>query len=100
MDLNEEHRWNVPIVTYAFDKSFLDYFGSNGVAAVEAAIKVLNDLPPASSLVLSNFPVEVSRKNFRAEELQLVDLKSAALAVLLEEWAWHHPPGISSIAAV
>ncbi len=35
MDINEEYRWNVPVVTYAFDQSFLDYFGSNGAAAVE-----------------------------------------------------------------
>ena len=34
MDINEDYRWNVPLVTYGFDQSFLDYFGSNGVAAV------------------------------------------------------------------
>src|SRR5262245_51899616 len=56
MDLREEYRWNVPVVTYAFDQSFLDYFGSNGVAAVESAIQILNNLPPASQIVLTNFP--------------------------------------------
>lgn len=34
MDITEGYRWNVPVVTYGFDRSFLDYFGSNGVAAV------------------------------------------------------------------
>src|SRR5947207_9309804 len=57
MDINEEYRWNVPVVTYGFDKSFLDYFGSNGVAAVESAIQILNDLPPASQIVISNYPL-------------------------------------------
>src|SRR5579864_3591296 len=38
MNINEGYRWNVPVVTYGFGKSFLDYFGSNGVAAVEGAI--------------------------------------------------------------
>ena len=38
MALGEEYRWNVPVLTYAFDQSFVDYFGSNGVAAVESAI--------------------------------------------------------------
>ena len=56
MDINEEYRWNVPVVTYAFDQSFLDYFGSNGVAAVEQAIGVINELPPASSIDLDQLP--------------------------------------------
>ena len=46
MNLGQEYRWNVPVLTYAFDQSFLDYFGSNGVAAVESAIGILNSLPP------------------------------------------------------
>src|SRR5258707_12088328 len=52
MNIGEGYRWNVPVVTYAFDQSFLDYFGSNGVAEVEATIQVLNDLPPASGIGL------------------------------------------------
>ena len=51
MDIGDGYRWNVPVVTYGFDQSFLDYFGTNGVAAVEGAIQILNDLPPASSIV-------------------------------------------------
>src|ERR1051325_5231065 len=50
MNIGEEYRWNVPVVTYGFDASFLEYFGSNGVAAVERAIEVLNRLRPASQL--------------------------------------------------
>ena len=36
MDISNEYRWNVPVVTYGFDQSFMDYFGTNGVAAVDA----------------------------------------------------------------
>ena len=43
MVLGEEYRWNVPVLTYAFDQSFLDYFGSNGVAAVEKAFQIPMD---------------------------------------------------------
>ena len=43
-NLGEEYRWNTPVIYYAFDQSFLDYFGSNGVWAVEQAIAVLNGL--------------------------------------------------------
>ena len=31
-NLGEEYRWSLPKIYYAFDQSFLDYFGSNGVA--------------------------------------------------------------------
>jgi hypothetical protein len=49
MEMGSGYRWNVPVVTYGFDQSFQDYFGTNGVAAVESAIKILNDLPPKSN---------------------------------------------------
>jgi hypothetical protein len=91
MDMNEEYRWNVPVVTYGFDKSFLEYFGSNGVAAVESAIQILNDLPPASDIVLSNYPVETRRLNVRAGAANLSDLKSVALALLVEQLGLAQP---------
>ena len=55
MCISNGYRWNVPVVTYGFDQSFLNYFGSNGVAAVESAIQILNDLPPASQIALTNY---------------------------------------------
>src|SRR5262249_11692352 len=67
MEIGQSYRWNVPVVTYGFDQSFLDYFGSNGVAAVEGAIQILNDLPPASALMLTNFPLDTARYNYTAE---------------------------------
>src|SRR5277367_6213123 len=56
MCISNGYRWNVPVVTYGFDQSFLNFFGTNGVAAVEGAIQILNDLPPASGVVLTNYP--------------------------------------------
>jgi len=91
MDINEGYRWNVPIVTYAFDQSFLDYFGSNGVTAVEQAIGVINDLPPASSIVLTNFPLESRRFNPLAAAQNQYDLKSATLGLLLEQMGLADP---------
>jgi hypothetical protein len=84
MGINEEYRWNVPVITYGFDKSFEDYFGSNGIAAVESAIQILNDLPAASGADLANFDLEEKRFNFFASSQHLHDLKSAALTLLLE----------------
>lgn len=85
MDLGEEYRWNVPVLTYAFDPSFLDYFGSNGVTAIEQAIQILNDVPPASCLELTNYPSDSRNRFSGATDLNLYDLKSAALSLLLEQ---------------
>jgi hypothetical protein len=91
MDFNEEYRWDVPIITYGFDKSFVDYFGSNGVAAVESAIQILNDLPAASNIVLSNFPPDTRQVNFQAAAQNVYDLKSTALALLVEQLGLGQP---------
>jgi hypothetical protein len=91
MDINEEYRWNVPVVTYAFDQSFLDYFGSNGVAAVEQAIGVVNELPPASSIDSTNFPLASRRINQLAGAQNEYDLKTATLGLLLEQMGLAQP---------
>ena len=98
MNLGEEYRWNTKTMVYAFDASFLDYFGSNGVAAVEQAIAILNGLTnfSAYSQDLSEVPLEVTRVNYRAQALGLMDLKTAALRTMVEElglaqpdrWTW------------
>ncbi len=91
MNIGEGYRWNVPVVTYGFDRSFLDYFGSNGVVAVEAAIGMLNALPPASSIELTNYPLDVWRINYQAQSTNLLDLKSKTLFLLLEQMGLADP---------
>jgi hypothetical protein len=105
MNLNEGYRWNVPTVTYAFDYTFVSYFGSNGIAAVEKAIQILNDLPPAASITNDGsslyirgqrVPFDPRVQNYSFTTLGLLDLKSAALHFLVEEqglaepdrWVW------------
>jgi hypothetical protein len=90
-DIGQGYRWNVPVVTYAFDQTFVDFFGSNGVAAVEGAIATLNGLPPASAVNLTNFPLQVIRQNYLAQSDYDYDLKSAALVLLLEQMGLNHP---------
>jgi hypothetical protein len=85
MQIGSEYRWNLPVMTYGFDSSFVETFGAQGVAAVEAAIKMLNDLPPASALNLGLFPMATQRQNFHATEIGLLDLKSTALRLILEQ---------------
>ncbi|MGN6552764.1 MAG: hypothetical protein ACTHLW_03410 [Verrucomicrobiota bacterium] len=90
VDIDEEYRWNVPVVTYGFDPSFVAYFGNGGVAAVEAAFKILNDLPPASAIVLTNYSLDTRRYNLPAAGERL-DLKSATLSLLLEQLGLGQP---------
>lgn len=87
MNIGEDYRRNIPILYYAFDENFLDYFGSNGVWAVDQAFAILNNLKPVSSYRadLSEFPLESQRFNQTAGALNLIDLKSAVLSTVVEE---------------
>lgn len=91
MCLSNEYRWNVPVVTYGFDRSFVDFFGSNGVAAVEAAIGILNRLPTASSIVTTNYPLFSEVESPQDGGLSLLDLKSQTLSLLLEQLGLDSP---------
>jgi hypothetical protein len=84
MNVGEEYRYNVPTLYYAFDDSFVQYFGSNGVSEVEAAVGILNALPRMSSVDLNDYPLDVRRPNLRAQALNLMDLKSVALGMLVQ----------------
>jgi hypothetical protein len=87
LNLGEEYRWNIKTITYGFDESFLNYFGQDGVDAINAAVAILNNLPPVSKMTtnLSEFPLNTRHVNYRASALNLIDLKSIALATLVEE---------------
>jgi hypothetical protein len=97
-NLGEEYRRNTPVMYYSFDANFLDYFGSQGVNAVEQAIAVYNALRPVSSYSkdLNEFPLEAWGQNYTAQALTLTDMKSVTMTVLLEElglaesdrWTW------------
>jgi hypothetical protein len=84
-DIDEGYRWNLPVITYGYDQSFLDYFGSNGVAAVESAIQIFNDLPPTSETNLNGYLLDTKRFNGVAANEGLLDLKSGAMGLVLEQ---------------
>ena len=93
-NIGEEYRWNTPLLTYAYDESFLNYFGQNGVDAIEEAMAMLNAIPPVSTIStnyppsdryvtnLWNFPTRPDRYHARADTLGLLDMKSYALREL------------------
>lgn len=91
MCISNEYRWNVPVVTYGFDQSFIDYFGTNGMAAVKSAIQIIDNLPPTSEISLTNFPFDTTHFNGDAQAAYLLDLKSTTLALLLEQLGLAQP---------
>jgi hypothetical protein len=97
---NEGFRWNLPVITYAFDQSFVAYFGPNGMRAVDQAMKVFNDLPPMSrilddgtSLYVNGVPVptRTTLVNQDAVALGLLDVKSTAMRLVIEELGLTQP---------
>jgi hypothetical protein len=92
-NLGEEYRRNTPFVYYAFDLNFLDYFGSNGVYAVDQAAAILNGVTNVSqySADLSEWPLESKRFNYEAQALTLYDVKSYTLHALVEQMGLTEP---------
>ena len=97
-NLGEEYRRNIKVMYYAFDANFLDFFGSNGVVAVDGSFAIMNGLTNVSSYStdLSEFPLDSRHINYQAQALGLYDLKSFTLNLLVEqmgladpvEWTW------------
>ena len=61
------------------------------MTAVDSAIEVLNSLPPASQIALTNYSTSVFRLNFRAVAQNLIDLKSETLFLLLQHMGLAEP---------
>jgi len=96
MVLGEGYRFNQPFIVYGFDPSWVEFFGAEGIQAVEEAIKIINDLPPASMINPDAYPLSTSRVNHTARNLRLYDVKSVVLSQLMfqlglsnpERYAW------------
>jgi Putative Ig domain len=107
-NIAEEYRRNTPVLYYACNANFLEYFGSNGVAAVDQAFAIMNSLTNVSqySPDLSEFPLQSQRINTEAQAFALTDVKSMALHVVLQQlgvappdqhtWTLHERTGPAS----
>jgi hypothetical protein len=98
-NLGEEYRRNTPVMYYACDANFLDFFGSNGLAAVDGTFAILNNTftnDPLTGQFLTNgvdgyspdlteFPLETRHLNYQAQAMGLRDLKSWALGMMAEQ---------------
>jgi len=84
-NLLQGSRMNVGITTYAYDPTFIEYFGLEGEKAVDAAFAILNKLPTASSADLSKFITQGNQQvNYTARALSMLDLKSTVLQLMIE----------------
>jgi hypothetical protein len=92
-NLGEGYRWNTRNIYYAFDAQFLDYFGTNGAAAVDAAFAILNKLNNVDSYSpgLSEWPLQASRFNYTAQSAQLLDVKTEVLTEMMEQLGLAEP---------
>ena len=92
-NLAEGYRWNTRNLYYAFDASFVSYFGSNGIAAVDAAFAVFNNLTnySAYSADLHEIPQNTLKVNYSAQALDLLDIKSTVMSVIIEEMGLAQP---------
>jgi hypothetical protein len=86
-NLGEEYRCNAPVIYYACDATFLDFFGMSGMTAVEQAFAVLNDLTNVDSFSsdLSEFPLQAQAINYTAQSWGLYDMKSLTMALMMEQ---------------
>lgn len=93
MNLHDGFRWNAPVLTYALDQSFIDYFGPDGVKAIDEAFQYFSDLDSASKIPadLSEYSTSVARQNYEAAALGIIDLKSTAMSLIMEQLGFADP---------
>jgi hypothetical protein len=87
-NIGEGYRRNAQTYYYACDANFLDFFGSNGVYAVDSAFTIMNNCltnVDAYSSALTEFPLNSQSINYGASALDLLDLKSETLGTLVEQ---------------
>src|ERR1035441_3385372 len=101
-NIGEEYRRNAGYLVYACDANFLNFFGSNGVVAVDQAYAILNSVSNVDnySPSLSEFPLQSKQQNYTAGGLGLLDVKSVTLHLMIEQmgladsirytWALHN----------
>lgn len=92
-NIGEEYRRNCPTNYYAYNANFAGFFGSNGEAAVDSAFAIMNSLSNVDSYSsdLSMFPLNSQSINYTAQGLELTDLKSETLHLVVEQMGLINP---------
>lgn len=92
-NIGEGYRRNTPVMYYAFDASFMNFFGPDGAAEVDKAMAIYSSLAPVSSYSpdLSEFPQDSRRENFRAASSALLDIRSVTMGLMTEQLGFWEP---------
>ena len=102
-DIKQFFRWNIPNLTYSFDASFVNFFGLDGINAVNEAFGVVNDFfaptdgaysgVTALDLVSHGFRsnYNTTAVNVTAQNAQVMDVKSLVLGMLLNNMGIGNP---------
>jgi hypothetical protein len=90
-DIKDEYRRNTPVLYYAFDGTFRDYFETNGMREVDKAMAMYNSVGKASTLNIDDYPEDSRRVNFRAQADSLIDLKSVVMGIMTEQLGFFQP---------
>ena len=107
-DLKTFFRWNIPLLTYAFDASFMQYFGLEGRAAVKEAFTVVNDFfepqeDPSSPIYYSGVSAldlgahgfkrnySTAWENITAKNAHIIDIKSLTLGLVVNQLGLGNP---------
>lgn len=93
-NIGEGYRRNAQKYYYACNANFLNFFGSNGVYAVDQAFTMMNNCltnVDAYSSALTEFPLNSQTFNYEASALDLLDLKSETLGALVEQMGLANP---------
>jgi hypothetical protein len=89
----QEFRRVTPILYIACDDTFKGFFGDRGIAEVDKAFAILNNVTNVSRYTesLVEFPEEAQLVNLRASALSLTDLKSVVLGGMMEQFGLYYP---------
>jgi len=100
-ELKNFFRWNIPMLTYAFDASFMQYFGLEGRDAVNEAFTAVNDFfanddyDGVSALELTSHGFRSNYNttwiNQTAQNAQIIDVKSLTLGLLVNQLGLGNP---------
>ncbi len=100
-DLKTFFRWNIPLLTYAFDASFMQYFGLEGREAVKEAFTSVNDFfhndeySGVSALEMTQHGFRSNYNstwlNTTAKNAQVIDIKSLTLGLIINQLGLGNP---------
>ena len=102
-NIKEFFRWNIPNLTYSFDASFVNFFGLEGINAVNEAFTVLNDFfVPADGAYSGATAMDLVSHGFRsnynttainvtAQNGQVMDIKSLVLGMVVNNMGLGNP---------